>query len=106
MSDTLVALEPRFRAVEAAARYGVRPGDYLLVTLHRPALVDGELLGEVMERLEALARDLPVVFPVHPRTRKMLEGSGAGRGLVLVDPLGYLEFLSPEADAAGVRPAS
>jgi UDP-N-acetylglucosamine 2-epimerase (non-hydrolysing) len=102
MIDTLVAMEPRFRAEGAAARLGVRPGDYLLVTLHRPALVDGPLLSEVMERLGALARGLPVVFPVHPRTRKMLGSSPAPNGVTLTDPVGYLEFLSLEADAAAV----
>ena len=102
MIDSLVAVEHRFREAGAAARLGARPGDYLLVTLHRPALVDGPLLPEVMERLAALARELPVVFPVHPRTRKMLEGADLGAGLTLTDPVGYLDFLSLEADAAGV----
>jgi UDP-N-acetylglucosamine 2-epimerase (non-hydrolysing) len=102
MIDSLVAVEHRFRAAEAATRLGARPGDYLLVTLHRPALVDGPLLGDVMDRLEALARELPVVFPVHPRTRKMLEGRDLGPGLTMIDPVGYLDFLSLEADAAAV----
>ena len=44
MIDTLVALEERFRAAGTAARLGVEPGEYALVTLHRPALVDGPLL--------------------------------------------------------------
>ncbi|HKP91747.1 MAG TPA: UDP-N-acetylglucosamine 2-epimerase (non-hydrolyzing) [Thermoleophilaceae bacterium] len=102
MIDSLVAVEHRFRAAAAASRLGVRPGDYLLVTLHRPALVDGPLLHDVMDRLGALARELPVVFPVHPRTRKMLEGADLGPGLTLIDPVGYLDFLSLEADAAAV----
>jgi UDP-N-acetylglucosamine 2-epimerase (non-hydrolysing) len=102
MIDSLVAVEHRFREAGAAARLGVHAGDYLLVTLHRPALVDGPLLHDVMARLAALAQDLPVVFPVHPRTRKMLEGARLGSGLVLTDPVGYLDFLSLEADATGV----
>jgi UDP-N-acetylglucosamine 2-epimerase (non-hydrolysing) len=102
MIDSLVAVEHRFRAAEAAATFGRTAGDYLLVTLHRPALVDGPLLPGVMDRLAALARELPVVFPVHPRTRKMLEGTDLGPGLTLVDPVGYLDFLSLEADAAAV----
>jgi UDP-N-acetylglucosamine 2-epimerase (non-hydrolysing) len=102
MIDSLVAVEHRFRAAETATRLGVRAGDYLLVTLHRPALVDGPLLPEVMERLAALARELPIVFPVHPRTRKMLEGTELGSGLTLIDPVGYLDFLSLQADAAAV----
>jgi UDP-N-acetylglucosamine 2-epimerase (non-hydrolysing) len=103
MIDTLVALEDRFRAAEAAAGLGVEPGSYVLVTLHRPALVDGELLAETIEQLAALAREMPVVFPVHPRTRKMMEGSGADHpGLLLSEPLGYLDFLSLLADAGAV----
>ena len=102
MIDTLVAMEPRFRAAGAAEHLGLRAGDYLLVTLHRPALVDGPLLPLVMAELEAVARELPVVFPVHPRTRKMLGATSAAPGLHLIDPLGYIDFLSLEADAKAV----
>lgn len=103
MIDTLVALEPRFRAAGTAARLGVEPGSFCLVTLHRPALVDGPLLGETVAQLAALARELPVLFPVHPRTRKMMEGLAAEHpGLSLVEPLGYLDFLSLMADAGAV----
>jgi UDP-N-acetylglucosamine 2-epimerase (non-hydrolysing) len=102
MIDSLVAVEARFREAHTARRLSVRPGEYVLVTLHRPALVDGELLHETMDRLEALAGEMPVVFPVHPRTRKMLEGRAIGSGLILTEPVGYLDFLSLEADAAAV----
>jgi UDP-N-acetylglucosamine 2-epimerase (non-hydrolysing) len=103
MIDTLVALEERFRAREAAAALGLDGRSYLLVTLHRPALVDGPLLAEAMGALATVAAELPVVFPVHPRTRKMLaERWDAQAGLHLLDPIGYLDFLSLEADAAAV----
>ena len=102
MIDTLVALEDRFRSLNAARRFGVEPGGYLLVTLHRPILVDGPLLHDVMRQLGDLARELPVVFPVHPRTRKMLNDPGTHPGITLTEPLGYLDFLSLEADAAAV----
>ncbi|HEV2791143.1 MAG TPA: UDP-N-acetylglucosamine 2-epimerase (non-hydrolyzing) [Solirubrobacterales bacterium] len=103
MIDTLVALEDRFRGAGTAAGLGVEPGSYVLVTLHRPALVDGPLLGETVARLAALAREVPVVFPVHPRTRKMMEGlEPETPGLLLTDPLGYLDFLSLIADARAV----
>src|ERR687898_2372385 len=75
MIDTLVSLEDRFRSAGAPRRLGLEPGRYLLVTLHRPALVDGPLLADAMRSLAEVAQELPVVFPVHPRTRKML-----GRG--------------------------
>jgi UDP-N-acetylglucosamine 2-epimerase (non-hydrolysing) len=105
MIDTLVALEARFRGLESAARLGVEPGAYLLVTLHRPALVDGPLLAEAIAELRELAAEMPVVFPVHPRTRKMMEaeiGVEQSPGLRLTEPLGYLDFLSLTADAGAV----
>jgi len=103
MIDTLVALEDRFRAAGAAGALGLAPGEYLLVTLHRPALVDGPLLAETVAQLVALAERLPVVFPVHPRTRKMMEAAGADApGLLLSEPLGYLDFLSLLADSRAV----
>ena len=101
MIDTLVALEQRFRAQQAARAAGIEPGSYLLVTLHRPALVDGPLLREAIAQLDRIAAELPVVFPIHPRTRKML-GDDAPSAVTLIDPVGYLDFLSLEADAAAV----
>ncbi|MBK5111499.1 MAG: UDP-N-acetylglucosamine 2-epimerase (non-hydrolyzing) [Thermoleophilia bacterium] len=103
MIDSLVALEDRFRALEACSNHDLRPGGYLLVTLHRPALVDGPLLFEAVAALDRIAAELPVIFPVHPRTRARLATEVAvGSGLHLVDPIGYLEFLSLEADAGAV----
>lgn len=103
MIDTLVALEDRFRSAGSAAKLGISPGDYLLVTLHRPALVDGELLPETVQQLADLARKMPVVFPVHPRTRKKMEAvESLHPGLLLSEPLGYIDFLSLLADAGAV----
>ena len=102
MIDSLVAMEPRFRAVGAAAKLRLRSGDYVLVTLHRPALVDGPLLANVVMELNALAHELPVVFPAHPRTRKMMTGLDIGAGVRILDPVGYLDFLSLQADARAV----
>jgi len=104
MIDSLVALEGRFRERRACAEHGVEAGSYLLVTLHRPALVDGPLLNEAIEQLSAVAAEMPVLFPVHPRTRARL-GDAAGslpEGLRLIEPVGYLDFLSLEADARAV----
>ena len=104
MIDTLVALEDRFRAAGAAARLGVEPGSYLLVTLHRPALVDGPLLGETVAQLAAPgARDAgrlpgPPADPEDDGGRS----SPTHPGLHLTDPLGYLDFLSLIADARAV----
>jgi len=103
MIDTLVALEDRFRATGTASGLGLERGNYMLVTLHRPALVDGPLLPETVTRLGELSEQMPIVFPVHPRTRKMMEAEGADHsGLLLTEPFGYLEFLSLVADAGAV----
>jgi UDP-N-acetylglucosamine 2-epimerase (non-hydrolysing) len=89
--------------------YGLEPRRFALVTLHRPGLVDDEgLLRETMEALADLGRQLPVIFPVHPRTRSRLVASGLdpdglrSAGLVLCGPLGYSDFLALEARAAFV----
>lgn len=104
MIDSLVALRDRFTERHFCRQHGVEPGSYLLVTLHRPALVDGELLGPAITELSAIAAEMPVLFPVHPRTRSRL-GAAADDlpdGLGLIDPVGYLDFLSLEADARAV----
>jgi UDP-N-acetylglucosamine 2-epimerase (non-hydrolysing) len=106
MIDTLVTMRERIDALDAPGRYGLPAGEYLVVTLHRPALVDGPLLRVAAEALRAVAAQMPVVFPVHPRTRAKLAvedpGLADAPGLVMLDPIGYLEFLALIAEAAGV----
>jgi len=105
MIDTLMAMRARIDAAQAAHGHGLQAGEYLLVTLHRPALVDGPQLGEAVAGLERISRELPVVFPAHPRTRKAMETLGLRpdrERVRLLDPLSYLDFLSLLSDAAGV----
>jgi UDP-N-acetylglucosamine 2-epimerase (non-hydrolysing) len=102
MIDTLVRMQPRVARSHALGDLGLERNGYLLVTLHRPALVDGPLLAETVDRLNALAETLPVVFPVHPRTRERLRALPHARRLRLVDPLGYIDFLALEAHARAV----
>jgi UDP-N-acetylglucosamine 2-epimerase (non-hydrolysing) len=102
MIDALLAVEPHYRSRDAARGFGLTPGEYLLVTLHRPTLVDGPLLEQAIAQLELVAQDLPVFFPVHPRTRKMLADRAPASRLQLADPVGYFDFLSLESDAAAV----
>ena len=105
MIDTLLAAVDAARALEEWRSLGVDEGRYLLVTLHRPALVDRpELLARTMAALAEVARELPVVFPVHPRTRRGLEAGGLDRtpGVTLTPPLAYRAFLSLQAGAAAV----
>ena len=100
MIDTLRANEDAALAVEAWREFGLEPGRYVLVTLHRPSLVDvPDLLARTVAALEDVAETLPVIFPVHPRTRRNLEGSTR---LLLTEPLPYRQFLSLEARAAAV----
>ncbi|HEU4975486.1 MAG TPA: UDP-N-acetylglucosamine 2-epimerase (non-hydrolyzing) [Baekduia sp.] len=103
MIDTLVRVRERVADSRVLAGVGVAPHDYLLVTLHRPALVDGPLFADVMRELGAIARELPVVFPMHPRTRSRLDPDvAAAPGLSIVDPVGYVDFLALQSQAAGV----
>ena len=103
MIDSLRRHEPAARALDVARReLGVE--GHLLVTLHRPSLVDDvERVLEVMRVLEEVAADRPVLFPVHPRTAAMLRATGWGaRRVRLLEPQGYLRFLSLQASASAV----
>jgi UDP-N-acetylglucosamine 2-epimerase (non-hydrolysing) len=100
MIDTLRANEDAALALEAWREFGLKPGGYVLVTLHRPSLVDdADLLARTIAALEDVAESLPVIFPVHPRTRRNLDGSTR---VLLTEPLPYRQFLSLEAKAAAV----
>jgi UDP-N-acetylglucosamine 2-epimerase (non-hydrolysing) len=101
MIDSLVATLPALEQLDTPARLGLGE-EYVLVTLHRPPLVDGSLLEPAMTALAALARKLPVVFPVHPRTRRRLADWSPRPELRLVEPLGYLEFLDLERRATAI----
>jgi UDP-N-acetylglucosamine 2-epimerase (non-hydrolysing) len=105
MIDTLREHVGPARAREPWTRFGLERGGYGLITLHRPALVDDpERLRATADGLRALARALPLVFPVHPRTRGHLRANGLERGLgeggvTLAEPIGYLDFLGLQAEA-------
>jgi UDP-N-acetylglucosamine 2-epimerase (non-hydrolysing) len=94
MIDSLRAYEQAARELDVAAELGVK--DFLLVTLHRPGLVDHpDRLRPVMDALERIAEQRPVVFPIHPRTRQRLDdASWRPTRVRLLEPLGYLRFLS------------
>jgi UDP-N-acetylglucosamine 2-epimerase (non-hydrolysing) len=109
MIDSLLRYLPAAIARRPWSSLGVEPDGYALVTLHRPALVDDpELLRRTMNALVRLARRLPIVFPVHPRTEGRLLEQGLDpeslreNGVGLCSPLGYLDFLALEAKAAVV----
>jgi UDP-N-acetylglucosamine 2-epimerase (non-hydrolysing) len=108
MIDTLQRLLPRADGDEQLRHFellnGAGPTPFVLVTLHRPSNVDdAPTLARLMGALENIARSVPVVFPVHPRTRDRLDRFGiAHQRTVLSDPLTYLPFLGLQRHAAVV----
>ena len=105
MIDSLVRLSSAIDGRRTRAELGLKPASYVLVTLHRPALVETPLLWTALSQLRILSDSLPVVFPVHPRTKARLKASIENFGderFRLLRPLGYIEFLSLLKDAAAV----
>lgn len=102
MIDTLLANRGRFRKPEVWDELQLREKEYIVMTMHRPANVDEENhLRAMMEQIVGNVHGLPVIFPIHPRTAKMLFGlvdegmSGLAErwpNLHIVEPMGYLEF--------------
>jgi UDP-N-acetylglucosamine 2-epimerase (non-hydrolysing) len=116
MIDSLLMNIEQARNRRTWGRFGVFPRGYALLTLHRPSNVDSQgALEGILSGIIEISRSLPVVFPVHPRTRnRILEfgkkdvfaneadptpGSGRTSRIILSDPLSYLEFLSLESEA-------
>lgn len=106
MIDTLESQLPRARAMDIPGRLRLSRGRYAVVTLHRPSNVDDrETLGGILEALTRIAHEMPVVFPIHPRTRKQTDALGltdALQRLTVVEPCGYREMLSLVDGAAVV----
>ncbi len=94
MIDTLLKQMPRFQPPPIWSTAGLKEKEFIVVTLHRPANVDHEVqLKNLINTLVNSVRGLPLIFPVHPRTAKMLSNIGVkARNLHLIEPLGYLEF--------------
>jgi len=94
MIDTLHKNMNRLRKPEIFDQFDLQEGNYIVMTLHRPANVDQESgLVRLMQTIIDTSRGIPLIFPVHPRTAKVLEhASVSAPNLYLIDPLGYLEF--------------
>ncbi|HEV8700763.1 MAG TPA: UDP-N-acetylglucosamine 2-epimerase (non-hydrolyzing) [Candidatus Polarisedimenticolia bacterium] len=96
MIDTLRRFLARADSSDVMARLGIAP-PFALLTLHRPSNVDdSQALQRIVAALDTIALEIPILFPVHPRTLKMIAAHGGevgGGGLRLVEPLGYLDFL-------------
>lgn len=101
MIDSLEMLRPKIAAQDTYRDFGLDPGEYGVVTMHRPANVDNPaVLDPLCRSLQAVAAQLPLVFPVHPRTRKKMAESGllaqmlACPNLFMPEPLNYIRFMS------------
>ncbi len=111
MIDTLVRLQEKANALHSPQQVAencnipasMMSNGYGLATLHRPSNVDEPImLTRIIDTLLELSHDLPMLFPIHPRTLHRLKGLGIhteGASLFLVDPVGYLEFLSLQQGA-------
>ncbi len=105
MIDSLLKHLPAALASEPWLDFDLGAGEYALVTLHRPSLVDDpDLFRTTMQRLIVLSKELPILFPVHPRTRarlldQRLEGSFDAQRLLIAEPQTYFSFLGLEAKA-------
>jgi UDP-N-acetylglucosamine 2-epimerase (non-hydrolysing) len=101
MVDTLLANLDRALAGDVICRLGLEPGQYGLVTLHRPANVDEpEVLTSLLSSLSEVARACPLVLPAHPRAAKQLHAHGLSDRVRVIPPVGYLDFIALEALAA------
>jgi len=101
MIDTLLRMRPQAEVLAAFKQFGLTAGHYAYLTLHRPSNVDqNESLRQLCDQIEWLAARIPVIFPVHPRTRARLESSGLATrlavlgNLCMTTPVSYITSLS------------
>ncbi len=100
MVDTLLANLDRARASDVLPRLGLQPGEYALVTLHRPANVDDPAaLSGLLSALDEVARSCPLVLPAHPRAARQLQNAGISDRVRVIPPAGYLDFIALQAAA-------
>lgn len=106
MIDTLLRNRAKAEESPILGALGLQPHQYALLTLHRPSNVDDQaVFGGLLSALEVIQREMPIVFPIHPRTRKILESSALGervaamKRLRMIDPAGYLDFMKLTANA-------
>ncbi|MBN2511710.1 MAG: UDP-N-acetylglucosamine 2-epimerase (non-hydrolyzing) [Sedimentisphaerales bacterium] len=107
MIDTLLANRQKAEQSDILEQLKVEKKKYAVITLHRPSNVDDlGNLEKILTAFEVIEKDLKLVFPIHPRTKKNIEGSvlqtrvSAMSNLILLEPVGYLDFLKLTANAA------
>ncbi len=104
MIDTLVQNMDRLRKPAFWDAHKLQNGEYFLVTLHRPSNVDDpKKLASILRSIEEASMDLPVIFPVHPRTRQIIDKFNIRDDkMIMIDPQGYLEFIYLVKNAKGI----
>ncbi len=104
MIDTLLWAKNKFRKPDLYDKYGLVKGGYFVITLHRPSNVDDAMrLRQIMASIEKGIGNTKAVFPVHPRTAKILKASHfASEKIIMLDPMSYLEFMYLVDNALGV----
>ncbi len=107
MIDTLLSNKKKADESTILADMGLDKKGYAVITLHRPSNVDNmDNLEKIISAFEVIEKDLKLIFPIHPRTRKNIENSSlnqrfsAMKNLVLLEPVGYLDFLNLTGNAA------
>jgi len=101
MIDSLIYFLEKAKESDILQRNGLKPHEYALITLHRPSNVDvKENFEKILSAFEKIEADLPIVFPIHPRSQKMIEHFGLKsrvekmKNLMLMEPQGYLDFMN------------
>jgi UDP-N-acetylglucosamine 2-epimerase (non-hydrolysing) len=109
MIDTLLANRTKAEKSVILEKLGLGRKGYSIITLHRPSNVDDvDNFAKIITAFERIQKDIKLVFPIHPRTRNNIEGSELGdrveamENLILLDPVGYLDFLKLTSNAAFV----
>jgi len=107
MIDTMIANREKAKKSDILSRLALDEKSYAVITLHRPSNVDDmEKFKEIIAAFEEIQKDLKLIFPIHPRTRNNIKGTDldsrveAMENLILIEPVGYLDFLCLMSNAA------
>ena len=106
MIDTLLSQVERAKSTGMVEKLGFQPGEYGVITLHRPSNVDhADILSGLIDVIHEISSEMPFVFPIHPRTRSRLdsfdlfEKLNRAPNVKCLDPIGYLDFLNLTSQA-------
>ncbi len=109
MIDSLINFTEKAQNSDVLERLHLKPNHFVLVTLHRPSNVDDpKAFTRILDAFEEIQKDIPIIFPIHPRAQKNLENFGLNervktmKNLVLLPPMGYLDFIRLEMDCTFV----